>query len=305
MSSRKTHPLQLVINDSSTFLGTGISVKFEIEDENVKTFFYSKRVGDIIEGDSIGFPGYKFQIRGGSDIAGFPHLKGIPGTGLKQVLKSGPPGYRPRKYKVEKKTGGYKIINLKGVKKKKTVRGEELSEWTRQVNMVILERGGRAVHELNENEMLNDHILDQLCFRLGKTVLKWGLEGVVIISDGSEETLEKVLENYNIRQDSDFFIKLAKKLGVRLVKLGKENLKRVFEPLRKVSRKHPHPLGRYIAWTLYNFYNALKENKIDLSKEDEVTEDLVNKIMQGVNDWLSGKMKRGPKFSFRIVETPQ
>ncbi len=303
MSSRKVTPLQLVINDCSSFLGTGISVKFEIEKEDIKAYFYGKKIGDIIEGDSIGFPGYKFQIRGGSDIAGFPHLKGIPGPSLKQVLKSGPPGYRPKKYKVQKKTGGYKIINLKGVKRKKTVRGEGLSEWTRQVNMVILERGGRPVHELNEKEMLNDRILDQLCYRIGKTILKWGFEGVILKSGDSETTLGKALEEYGVKQDSDLFIKLAKKIGVNLIRLGKENLKKIFEPLRKVSKRKPHPLGRYIAWVVYDFYTKLKENKISLSNEDNVINNLVSEIMKGINDWLNGNMKKPPKFSFKIIES--
>ena len=299
MSSKKIHPLQLVINDGSTFLNTGISVKFEIEEEAKRTYLYGKKIGEEIDGAPLGFPGYKFEIRGGSDIAGFPHIKGIPGPQLKQVLKSKPPGYRPRKYKVEKKTGGYKIINLKGVKVKKTVRGEELSERTRQVNLLIKERTGKNIEDMTEKEILSDKILAELVYKLGKTIMKWGLELPTFKHNEEKTPLKDKLSEVGIT--NEILDTIYKKLGIRLIKLG-ENRKKVIEPLRKTSRKHPHPLGRYIAWATYTLYQQLKNGEKNPKESEKLAEEFTNLILEGIQKWLTREMKKPPKFSFNIKE---
>ncbi len=301
-STQKVHPIQLVINDASTFLGTGISAKFEIEEEDKKAYLYGKKVGEEIDGAPLGFPGYKFKIRGGSDIAGFPHIKGIPGPGLKQVLKSRPPGYRPRKYKVEKKTGGYKIINLKGVKIKKTVRGEELSERTRQVNLIIIERTGKKIEEMTEEEIFSDKILAEIAYRLGKTITKWGTQAVGIKTNEEYTPLVEKLSEVGINED--ILNMIYRKLGVHLIKLG-ENRKIVIEPLKKISRKHPHPLGRYIAWVMYNIYQQAKNGQINTDKPEELAENIVNQIIEGIQKWLNGEMQKPPKMPLKIKEETQ
>ena len=271
MSSKKPHPIQLVINDASTFLGTGITTKFDIKEEARKTILYGKKIGEEIDGSLLGFPGYKFQIRGGSDIAGFPHIKGIPGPALKNIFRSGPPGYRPRKYRIEKKTGGYKIINLKGVKIKKTVRGEELSERTRQVNLIILERSGKAIEEMTEEEILSDKILAEIAYKLGKTIMKWGVAAPEIIENGNPTPLGEKLKEVGL--GDEVLDTLYRKLGIRLLKLG-ENRKKTIEPLRKVSKRKPHPLGRYIAWVMYNLYQQLKNGEKSTSEPEKLAEEI-------------------------------
>jgi len=298
-SKKKVHPLQLVINDASTFLGTGITTKFEIEDEARKNYLYGKKIGEELDGTPLGFPGYKFKIRGGSDIAGFPHIKGIPGPGLKEILKSGPPGYRPRKYKKEKKTGGYKIINLKGVKVKKTVRGEELSEKTRQVNLIILERSGKPIEEMTDEEISSDKILSEITHKLGKTIMKWGLEAPVIIENETQTPLGEKLKNLGITEDT--LNQIYKKLGAEILRLGKDR-KKITEPLRKISKKHPHPLGRYIAWVMYTLYTQLKNNEKNPTKTQEIVEEATNKIIEGITKWLNGEMKKPPKMPLKIKE---
>lgn len=294
MSSSKAHPIQIVINDGKTFLNTGISVKYEIEEESKKTYLYGKKIGEEIEGSPLGFPGYKFVIRGGSDIAGFPHIKGIPGPQLKQVLKSGPPGYRPRKFRVEKKTGGYKIINLKGVRVKKTVRGEELSERTRQVNLMIKERTGKNIEEMSEEEIKSDKILMDIATKLGKVILKWGLE---LTKVGEDKTpLKDKLSEVGVNEET--LNKIYLELGVQVIKIG-EKRKELVEALRKISKKNPHPLGRYVAWATYQFYKKV-------SKENNNQEKLVNEFIHILIDefkkWLNREMKKPPKFSFHVKE---
>ena len=301
MSARgqKVLPLQLVINDSSSFLGTGMTLKFELEEDEKKAFFYGKKIGDVIDGSLIGFAGYTFKITGGSDIAGFPHIKGIPGPGLKQIMRSGPPGYRPRKYKIEKKGGGYKIINLKNVRKKKTVRGEELSEWTRQVNLAILERSGADIKEMSENELANDKILKGIAEKLGKIILKWGFEGITFIGEGESTPLIEKFKELGL--DDSAIGKIYFKVGVAVLKnFEKEELKKLLEPLKKLSRKKPPKLGRYIAAVIYTAYEELKEK--ENANPDELGEKLANEIVTAMRKSLEGNLEKPKKVPFKIKE---
>ncbi|MEZ0289934.1 MAG: S6e family ribosomal protein [Sulfolobales archaeon] len=86
---------------------------------------YGYKIGDVIEGGLVGLPGYYLEIRGGSDYAGTPMLPTLPGPGKRYLLLSEPPGFRP----VEK-----------GLRKRKLVRGNTISETTTQINTIIIRR---------------------------------------------------------------------------------------------------------------------------------------------------------------------
>jgi small subunit ribosomal protein S6e len=121
-------PFKLAISDPQT----GKAVQYELDD--VKTnALVGKQVGDIIEGDLIGLPGYKLKITGGSDTAGFPIRPDVHGSGRKRVLIKGPPGFKPKR---------------KGIARRKTVRGRELSLDIAQVNMRVEEKGSTDLEEL-------------------------------------------------------------------------------------------------------------------------------------------------------------
>jgi small subunit ribosomal protein S6e len=121
-------PFKLAISDPQT----GKAVQYELDD--VKTnALVGKQVGDIIEGDLIGLPGYKLKITGGSDAAGFPIRPDVHGSGRKRVLIKGPPGFKPKR---------------KGIARRKTVRGRELSLDIAQVNMRVEEKGSTDLEEL-------------------------------------------------------------------------------------------------------------------------------------------------------------
>jgi len=111
---------------------TGKSIQYELDD--VKTnALVGKTVGEVIEGDVLGLPGYKLKITGGSDTSGFPIRPDVHGSGKKRVLIRGTPGFRPKR---------------KGVARRKTVRGRELSPGISQVNMRIEEKGSTPLEEL-------------------------------------------------------------------------------------------------------------------------------------------------------------
>ncbi|MFX0046394.1 MAG: 30S ribosomal protein S6e [Candidatus Hermodarchaeota archaeon] len=121
-------PFKLVISDPEE----GKAIQYELDD--VKTnALVGKRVGEIVEGDVLGLPGYKLRITGGSDKSGFPIRPDVHGSGKKRILIRGAPGFRPKR---------------KGTAKRKTVRGSELSLDISQVNMRIEEKGSTSLEEL-------------------------------------------------------------------------------------------------------------------------------------------------------------
>ena len=121
-------PFKLVISDPES----GEAIQYELDDAKTNALV-GKTVGEIIEGDVIGLPGYKLKITGGSDSSGFPIRPDVHGSGKKKVLIRGPPGFRPRR---------------KGIAKRKTVRGRELGTDIAQVNMRVEEKGAAPLKEL-------------------------------------------------------------------------------------------------------------------------------------------------------------
>ncbi len=96
-----------------------------------------KQIGGEVDGIFVGLPGYKLKITGGSDIDGFPMKKNIPGTGRKKVLGKGGVGFKSQ---------------AKGVKKKKSMRGNTVSDQINQLNMKVIEPGPKEIPQLLEEE---------------------------------------------------------------------------------------------------------------------------------------------------------
>ncbi len=81
------------------------------------------KIGDTFDGGIVGLPGYRLEIKGGSDLSGFPMHPAIQGAGKYRVLLSGPPGFHPRE---------------KGERRRKTVRGNTIGPDIVQINTVIV-----------------------------------------------------------------------------------------------------------------------------------------------------------------------
>jgi len=111
---------------------TGEAIQYELDDAKTNALV-GKTVGEIVEGDVLGLPGYKLKITGGSDSSGFPIRPDVHGSGKKRVLIHGPPGFRPKR---------------EGIARRKTVRGRELSLGISQVNMRVEEKGATPLEEL-------------------------------------------------------------------------------------------------------------------------------------------------------------
>ncbi|MFX1410095.1 MAG: eS6 family ribosomal protein [Promethearchaeota archaeon] len=125
MSSEKL-VYKLNISGGNTGSGAGFSKLIEIDEKKFKPF-EGKKIGDTIKGGLIGFANYEFEITGGSDSSGFPMRKDVHGPVKKRILVSKRAiGYKPRR---------------KGEKRRKTVRGNEVTFDITLINLKVLKYG--------------------------------------------------------------------------------------------------------------------------------------------------------------------
>ena len=94
------------------------------------------KIGDKFDGSIVGLSGFTLQLTGGSDKAGFPMRADLDGTARKKALLTKGVGFRGIK-KIKKKK--FKVI---GVRKRKYVRGNKISDEIAQVNCKVLEGEG-------------------------------------------------------------------------------------------------------------------------------------------------------------------
>jgi len=92
-----------------------------------------KQIGDILKGDDFGFPGYEFEIRGGTDKDGFPMRADLSGTVRKKLLLAEGPGYKPKEA---------------GIRKRKMVRGKIIDEDIAQVNVKVKKAGTKKIEDI-------------------------------------------------------------------------------------------------------------------------------------------------------------
>jgi small subunit ribosomal protein S6e len=93
------------------------------------------KIGENINGEDIDskLKGYKFLISGASDKAGFPVLNSVEGPILKKALLTYGVGMKNK---------------TKGLRKRKTVRGNTLSADIVQINLVIKKYGNTGLKEI-------------------------------------------------------------------------------------------------------------------------------------------------------------
>jgi len=119
---------KFVVNDPET------RRSYQVEIEQSKALgLIGKKIGDEFSGDIIGLPGYTLKITGGTDKDGFPMHPQVEGMGRKKVLLTGPPCFHPKR---------------KGERRRKTVRGNTISEDIAQINCKIVKKGEKPIEEL-------------------------------------------------------------------------------------------------------------------------------------------------------------
>ncbi len=124
----KTATFKFVVSDPET------KKSYQIEIEQSKALsLIGKKIGEEFNGDIIGLSGYVLQITGGTDKDGFPMHPKVEGMGRKRVLLDSPPCFHPKK---------------KGERRRKTVRGNTISEDIAQINCKIVKKGEKPIEDL-------------------------------------------------------------------------------------------------------------------------------------------------------------
>jgi small subunit ribosomal protein S6e len=116
---------KLSIGDTKTGKTTQVVVS-----EHNATPLLGKKIGDKIRGETFDFPGYEFEITGGSDYCGFPMRKDIQGAVRKKIMIESGVGTRN---------------NEKGIRVRKTVCGNTIHEKITLVSMKILKHGKKPL----------------------------------------------------------------------------------------------------------------------------------------------------------------
>lgn len=119
--------MKIVVSDPKT----GKSYQTEVDDNKSKAF-YGMKIGNEIDGSLVGLTGFKVKITGGSDKEGFPMRPDVHGTERKRLLLSAGTGIKNKQ---------------KGERRKKTVRGNLISESINQMNVIVTKEGTKSIAE--------------------------------------------------------------------------------------------------------------------------------------------------------------
>jgi small subunit ribosomal protein S6e len=103
---------------------TGKSKTLELEEDRAMPLI-GRKVKEVIDGAVVNLPRYKLQITGGSDKDGFPMRPNVHGGVRRKVLLRGGVGFNPQS---------------DGQRKRKTVRGNVITDEIIQINLKIVER---------------------------------------------------------------------------------------------------------------------------------------------------------------------
>jgi small subunit ribosomal protein S6e len=95
--------------------------------------FLGKRIGEEVGGELIGLPGYTLTIRGATDRSGFPLRPDLPGARQTRVLVGEGFGFHAPRH---------------GQRRRRTFRGNQISEETVQINLVVRQKGPKPLSEL-------------------------------------------------------------------------------------------------------------------------------------------------------------
>ena len=106
----------------------GTSKVVELEEARAAPFI-GRKMGETLDGAAVDLPAHKVQILGGSDKDGVPMRSNVHGGVRRSVVLSGGTGFSPKN---------------RGERKRKTVRGNVITDEIVQINMKIVERPAGA-----------------------------------------------------------------------------------------------------------------------------------------------------------------
>ena len=115
----------------------GKTYHFEYDGEAV----IGRKLHELIDGTDFinDLAGYSLKITGASDKAGFPLSNVLEGQGMHHVLVS---------YRKGKKVKQNKRLKPRGVRLRKTMRGNTISSDTIQINLIVEKEGAKKLAEI-------------------------------------------------------------------------------------------------------------------------------------------------------------
>ncbi len=91
-----------------------------------------RRIGEEMDAGILGLPGYRMEITGGSDRNGTPAKRNLPLAGRRRILLSGGAGFSPV---------------MEGQRKRKAIRGNEITADFVQINARVTNYGDKGLDE--------------------------------------------------------------------------------------------------------------------------------------------------------------
>ena len=123
---------KVVVNDTKT----GKSYNVDVSGHHANSLV-GKKIGDEVDGIFISLPGYKLKIMGGTDKDGFTMRGDLPGIARRRLLLSEGKGFNPTE---------------KGIRRKKSVRGNTISLDIVQINMKVIKHSSKPIDSLLKPE---------------------------------------------------------------------------------------------------------------------------------------------------------
>ncbi|MEM2108633.1 MAG: 30S ribosomal protein S6e [Candidatus Bathyarchaeia archaeon] len=111
---------KVIVSDTEA----GTSKVVELEETRAAPFI-GRKIGEIVDGSVVDLPAHKLQITGGSDKDGVPMRANVHGGGRRKVVLSGGTGFNPKR---------------EGERRRKTVRGNIITDEIVQINAKIVEK---------------------------------------------------------------------------------------------------------------------------------------------------------------------
>jgi small subunit ribosomal protein S6e len=115
---------------------TGTSKVVELAEARASPLI-GKKIGEIMDGAPVDLPAHKIQITGGSDKDGFPMRPSVHGGVRRSIVLSGGVGFNPTN---------------EGMRRRKTIRGNVVTDEIVQINAKIVERPKTAKEGKKEKE---------------------------------------------------------------------------------------------------------------------------------------------------------
>ena len=117
-----------VVNDPASAKSFAVEVKGHHANALV-----GKKIGDEIDGLYVKLPGYRLTITGGSDKEGFAMRKDLGGINRRRILATKGHGFHPER---------------KGLRRRRSTRGNTVTLDIVQVNLKVLKTGGKPIPDM-------------------------------------------------------------------------------------------------------------------------------------------------------------